>query len=56
MNTPDDNLTDDYDAFMREMVPLAVEDGWIHVFYHDPERPFGRAVADGRAYRVEPLA
>ena len=39
-----------------ELVPRAVEEGWVHVFYHDPELPLGRAVADGRAYRVEPVA
>lgn len=37
----------------RELVPRAVEESWVSVFYHDPETPFGRVVPDGRDYRVE---
>lgn len=40
----------------RRLVPQAVEEGWFNIFYHDPEAPLGRAVADGRSYRIEPLA
>ena len=33
----------------------AAEDGWIGLFYHDAETPFGRVHADGRRYCFEPV-
>jgi glyoxylase-like metal-dependent hydrolase (beta-lactamase superfamily II) len=40
------------------LLPPAIAAGWLHVLYHEPERPLGRLVptADGRDHRVEPLA
>lgn len=37
------------------LVPRAVEEGWVQVFYHDLHTPIGRAHPDGRSYRVEAL-
>ncbi|RMG13908.1 MAG: MBL fold metallo-hydrolase [Planctomycetota bacterium] len=52
-----------YDLYPREswerkaeLVPRAVAEDWIAVFYHDPEVPLARVRPDGRGYRVEPLA
>jgi glyoxylase-like metal-dependent hydrolase (beta-lactamase superfamily II) len=52
-----------YDLYPRQsweakkrLVPQAVEEKWVNVFYHDPEAPLGVAVADGRKFRIEPLA
>jgi glyoxylase-like metal-dependent hydrolase (beta-lactamase superfamily II) len=51
-----------YDLYPRRtwevkerLVSRAVEEGWICVFYHEPETPLGRVVPEGRGYRVEPL-
>lgn len=33
----------------------AAEQGWIGLFYHDPTRPFGRIVKDGKRYKLEAL-
>jgi glyoxylase-like metal-dependent hydrolase (beta-lactamase superfamily II) len=42
----------------QALLPPAIAAGWIHVLYHEPERPLGRlvATADGRDHRVEALA
>lgn len=39
----------------QALLPPAIEAGWLHVLYHEPERPLGRLVptADGRDHRVE---
>ncbi len=42
-------------AAKERLLPQAVEEGWIHVFYHDPRAPLGRVVAEGRGFRVVPL-
>ena len=34
---------------------LAAEEGWVGLFYHDPERAFGRVVREGKRYRYEPV-
>lgn len=40
----------------RELVPRAVAEGWLSVFYHEPAAPFGRVVRDGRDFRVEAIS
>jgi glyoxylase-like metal-dependent hydrolase (beta-lactamase superfamily II) len=40
----------------KELVPRAVEERWLNVFYHDPVTPFGRIHPDGRDFRVEAVA
>jgi glyoxylase-like metal-dependent hydrolase (beta-lactamase superfamily II) len=31
----------------------AADEGWIGMFYHDPDHAFGRVVRDGKRYRVD---
>ena len=38
-----------------EWMERACEGGWIGLFYHDAEHPFGRLVSDGRRYTCELL-
>ena len=40
----------------KELVPRAVEERWVNVFYHDPVSPLGRIKADGRDFRVEAVS
>jgi glyoxylase-like metal-dependent hydrolase (beta-lactamase superfamily II) len=40
----------------RELIPRAIEERWLNVFYHEPTTPFGRVVKDGRDMRVEAIS
>lgn len=40
----------------KELVPRAVEERWLNVFYHDPVSPFGRVRPDGKDFRVEAVS
>lgn len=44
-------------AAKRDLLPPAIERGWVHALYHEPATPLGRVVtsADGRERRLEPL-
>jgi glyoxylase-like metal-dependent hydrolase (beta-lactamase superfamily II) len=37
----------------RDLIPRAIEERWLCIFYHDPVTPLGRIRKDGREFRVE---
>lgn len=39
-------------AAKRDLLPPAIDAGWVHALYHEPATPFGRVVGEGRGQRV----
>lgn len=39
----------------RDLLAQALEEEWVHAFYHEPHQPLGTVRREGRDYRVEPL-
>lgn len=43
-------------AAKERLLPQAVAEGWVQVFYHDPLTPLGRVVRGAAGYGLAPLA
>jgi glyoxylase-like metal-dependent hydrolase (beta-lactamase superfamily II) len=42
--------------FKKRILPLAVKEAWLCLFYHDPEQPLCRLIHDDKGFQAVPIA